>query len=220
PRGRRCAAAGRRAKAVRLWDVASGQEIRQLPGHHGAVTAVAFAPDGRAAYSGSTDTTLLAWDVTTMSQGGKLPPIVLNAGLAETLWNDLAATDAHKAHRAVWTLVAAGEAAARELKKPVYLLDPKKVEQYIADLDSNKFAVREKARKELELMGKWIEGPLRNALKEPPSIEVRRRVELLLKKLAPGPNTITLDQERWRTVRVCGVLEQVGDAAAREQLAA
>src|SRR5262249_62330574 len=141
PRGRRCAAAGRRAKAVRLWDVAPGQEIRQLRGPHGAVTAVAFAPDGRAAYSGSTDTTLLAWDVTTMSQGGKLPPIVLNAGLAETLWNDLAATDAHKPHRAVWTLVAAGEAAARELKKRVYLLDPKKGAQYNADLDSHQFGV-------------------------------------------------------------------------------
>jgi hypothetical protein len=117
--------------------------------------------------------------------------------------------------------VAGGDAAVKELRKRVYLQDPKKVEQYISDLDSNKFAVRETATKELERMGKWIEGPLRSALKDPPSIEVRRRVELLLKKIEPNtPNAITLDQERWRTVRVCGILEQVASAEARQQLEA
>src|SRR5262245_51137625 len=32
---------------LRLWDFASGNELRRLVGHSGIVTAVAFSPDGR-----------------------------------------------------------------------------------------------------------------------------------------------------------------------------
>lgn len=70
---------------VRLWDVASGQEIqwdretgaqvlvseelvadtRAMVGHNGDVDSVAFSPDGRLAVSGSKDFTAIIWDVAT-----------------------------------------------------------------------------------------------------------------------------------------------------------
>ena len=34
-------------KTARLWDAATGREIRRLEGHGAWVTSVAFAPDGR-----------------------------------------------------------------------------------------------------------------------------------------------------------------------------
>ena len=37
---------------IRLWDVSSGQCIRVLMGHSGAVSALAFAPNGRTLLSG------------------------------------------------------------------------------------------------------------------------------------------------------------------------
>jgi WD40 repeat protein len=50
---------------VRLWDVASGKPGRTLTGHTAAVTAIAFAPDGKTVASGSADRTARLWDVST-----------------------------------------------------------------------------------------------------------------------------------------------------------
>jgi len=49
---------------LRLWDFATGRELRTFTGHTDTVSSVAFAPDGRTALSGSFDTTLKLWDLT------------------------------------------------------------------------------------------------------------------------------------------------------------
>jgi WD40 repeat protein len=48
---------------IRLWEVASGREIRRLAGHRDAVTSVRFSPDGLLAVSGSEDHTARVWEV-------------------------------------------------------------------------------------------------------------------------------------------------------------
>jgi len=48
---------------LRLWDVATGKEIRSFAGHTGGVSSIAFSPDGSFALSGSWDDTLRLWDV-------------------------------------------------------------------------------------------------------------------------------------------------------------
>jgi WD40 repeat protein len=50
-------------KALRLWDLASGREIKKFQGHVGEVKSVAIAPDGRTALSGSLDGTIRLWDL-------------------------------------------------------------------------------------------------------------------------------------------------------------
>jgi WD40 repeat protein len=52
-------------KMIKLWDAATGRELRSFTGHRGTVDAVAFSPDSRFALSGSDDDTLRLWDVTT-----------------------------------------------------------------------------------------------------------------------------------------------------------
>lgn len=51
--------------ALRLWDTATGREVRLLNGHKGDITCLAFAPDGRLAVSGGVDKTLRLWEVQT-----------------------------------------------------------------------------------------------------------------------------------------------------------
>ena len=82
PDGRR-ALSGGADKVVRLWDLESGDLIRELKGHTEWVFSVAFSPDGRRAYSTSggfmsdiwhdgTDSAIRVWDVETGQEVRKL----------------------------------------------------------------------------------------------------------------------------------------------------
>ena len=43
---------------VRIWDAASGEQLKQLDGHSADVCSVQFSPDGSKIVSGSTDKTV------------------------------------------------------------------------------------------------------------------------------------------------------------------
>jgi hypothetical protein len=49
-------------QTVRLWDVASGQEVAHLPSHTSYIWSLAFSPDGQTLVSGSGDSTVRLWD--------------------------------------------------------------------------------------------------------------------------------------------------------------
>jgi WD40 repeat protein len=63
PDGKVIAAGNREDHAIRLWDVTTGRERAVLRGHEGIVTALHFSPDGRLLLSGSTDHTILLWEM-------------------------------------------------------------------------------------------------------------------------------------------------------------
>ena len=56
---------GSRDKTLKLWDLATGKELRSFTGHPGSFYSVAISPDGRTALSGSEDNTLKLWDLAT-----------------------------------------------------------------------------------------------------------------------------------------------------------
>jgi hypothetical protein len=60
----RLLASGSADKTIKLWDVATGREVRTLTGHIDDVNSVAFSPDGRLLASGSLlDATIKLWDI-------------------------------------------------------------------------------------------------------------------------------------------------------------
>jgi WD40 repeat protein len=59
--------------SVRLWEVATGREVRRFTGHKSFIHSVAFSPDGRRALSGSLDLCACLWDVSTGEELRRFP---------------------------------------------------------------------------------------------------------------------------------------------------
>lgn len=65
PDGRQAVAAYDQARVLILWDLETGEEIRRFTGHTDYLLAVDYSPDGKYLASGSSDNTVLVWDVQT-----------------------------------------------------------------------------------------------------------------------------------------------------------
>ena len=59
----RLAVSASQDNTLKVWEVASGRELRTLKGHTGVVYGVAMSGDGRLAVSASDDWTLKVWEV-------------------------------------------------------------------------------------------------------------------------------------------------------------
>jgi WD40 repeat protein len=207
------------AARVLVYDVATGAEVAKFVGHEGQVSRLAFAPDGKTLVSGSTDSTALVWDLAAARKelNAAAWPADGNAGP----WEDLASADGEKAHRAAWTLITNPEKAAALLKdrvKPGFDVMDREVARLIPDLDSDEFAVREKASKALATLGELAVPALEKAKNDKPSAEAKRRIENLLES-SKGKG---FDPGRARSGRALEVLEALGTTEAKallEQLA-
>jgi WD40 repeat protein len=189
-----------------LIDMLTGQEIRRLTGA-GWVVRMAFSPDGRKLVTAS-DTAPLVWDVIPR---GKDP-------ITEVLWQNLGG-DVATAYRAIASCIDAPEKAVPFLARlrPVPHVDAKNVQAWIGNLGSKDYAIREKATAVLRSLEPLPEGPLRERLKDQPPLEMRRRIEQLLR----------LTEEEWRptptelrVMRGIQILESIGNEPARRVLVA
>src|SRR5262249_11813641 len=146
----------------------------------GKANALAFTPDGKTLISAGDDTTLLFWDVAAVTardrSAERLAPKEWDA-----LWADLCGPDAARAHRAIGRLSAAPSATVPALKKwlrPTPAADGARLAKLVRDLDADEFAVREKASRELRLLGDLARAALeRERGRADLPLELRRRLD-------------------------------------------
>jgi dipeptidyl aminopeptidase/acylaminoacyl peptidase len=210
PDGRMLATSGSN-RTVRLWELASGRQRLQFNGHDEATCWSTFSPDGRVLAAVAEDAPVYLFDV-----AGHLeywpPPTPAEL---EQAWTDLHSEDAAVAFRAMRRLAAAPAQALPFLRLrlgPVQAADPKRVRRLVADLDSDDFAVREKATAELVKLGDRAVGALHQVLKETTSAEAGRRIQEVLR----GRGNLT--PEHLLATRAAEVLESIGTPEARQLL--
>jgi hypothetical protein len=154
---------------------------------------------------------------------GQLRPAKLSDQEVKSLWADLASVDAARAGRAVWTLAAAPAQVFPLLRQHLQAAAPvgPGIDRFIADLDSDTLAVRQKAMDELAKLGEAAGPAMRQALTKPTStLEQRRRLEQLLESLQGGGETFPLSGEKLRLQRALEVLGQLDTSEARQLLEA
>jgi hypothetical protein len=197
--------------AIHLWEAATGKEIRTFRGHRAVVTFLAFNHDDRRLASASQDRTVLIWDAT-----GSPGRLTTDAALAES-WKALTFDDAKRAHDAVWALARTPDKSIPFLKARLHPVKPvsrEQIERWIQELDSDQFAVREKATAELQKLGELAEPALRRVLEGKPTLEQRRRIEPMLAELDAKPSS----GKALRSLRAVRVLEHAGTVEARQLL--
>jgi HEAT repeat protein len=116
----------------------------------------------------------------------------------------------------MWQLAADPEGTItllRERLRPVARPEPGRVARLLAALDSEKFAERERATRELETLEETAAVELRQTLARKPSLEIRRRVEALLERLNHLPTRAQL-----QALRAIETLERIGTPEAKQVL--
>ncbi len=219
PDGKLIASAGR-DKTVRIWETATGKQVMNFTGHIAPVNAVAFSLDGKTLTSAGADTTILLWSIDPWVQlAHQTPPAKMDMNKPTELWDQLklAGDTTADAYKVMWVLVHSGDKAVDLLDKRLKpeRIDREKVKRLIDDLDDNKYAVRKRASEELTVLGRVIESDIREALKDPTSLEAKVRLKAVLDVVSsPLFNT----PESLRNCRSVQVLELIGTAKARRVL--
>jgi hypothetical protein len=143
----------------------------------------------------------------------------LTAAEIECHWRSLGSEDVDEVAEAMEWLKRSPEAGSltiaflRRHLQPEPPPDPGYLHKLIADLADDKFAVRERAQKELQQIGDVARPALQQEMKATSSAEVRRRAQNILE--AP----LLLPAERRQAIRAVEILEYFATANARQLLA-
>ena len=166
--------------------------------------------------AGMRDSTIVIWEVGQFHRKLKVAP-KLSSDALESCWTDLVSDNASRAHRTIGVLVGVPQQAVPLLRSklmPTPVADRGKIQQWIAELNSESFAVRQSATQQLLKLDEQAQAPLQTALKGTLSLESRRRLEQILDTISNNPP----DPGAVRMTRAVTILERIGSPEAQAVL--
>jgi WD40 repeat protein len=181
-------------------------------GHTGKIHALAFSPDSKTLASAGLDSIIYLWDATGNNQ------VARRAFTEEQqlqLWADLQQEDARKGFQAMSQLLAQPRDGLALLKKQLSPatnrpLTIDEIHKFIADLNDDRFKVREQATERLQGQGIAVVPELKKTLEKDVSLEVRVRIGRILHVIENRQRR----PEELRFVRAVEVLERIADDEA------
>ncbi|HYV34329.1 MAG TPA: WD40 repeat domain-containing protein [Gemmataceae bacterium] len=211
-----------------LWlsDHSTGKKLLELdsPLNDPFLVAGLAPPDGRTLVAATLErdslqrkgTRVVLLDVSDLHEKERARVAKLSPKGLDEFWADLAGADDRKAHIAMFCLTLLPQqdflAFMKKHIPTIGVVDPKRINQFLDDLDSEKYAVRHAAQTELELLGGEIEPAIRNALQGNLTLEKKRRLEDIAKKVQGRP----VGGGTARGLRVLDLLEHNGAPDARK----
>jgi WD40 repeat protein len=201
--------------SIGVLELCSGQMRCEFVGHKGGVSRLVFSADGRSLASAGTDTSILIWNV---RAAGRQPDGESRVD-AQLTWRHLSSSDAKKAHQAIVDLVRCPQDALALFRTRLptgkrHAVNGSKLDTLILQLNNKDFRARQNAMQELERFGPAIVPKLRRADQQTTSLELSRRIQLLLQKIKASERS----SENLRRRRAIEVLELINSAAARDML--
>jgi hypothetical protein len=197
--------------------MATGKEVLSVKDHGDWVSCVAFSPDGSKLASCGSDGLVVVWDIGKRIRGKPLPTQPLTVAELTDHWSTLSNSDPARGYVALETLSAVPKQSVPFIKdqfRRIPTADAKRIRERIADLNDKNFNTRDKATRELRLLGEVAGPALEKARAKEPTLEMKLRINQLLALLEPGK----MAPERLRLLRTIQVLEKIGNAEARALL--
>jgi WD40 repeat protein len=199
---------------VHLWEVASQTERARFEGQKGVVTSLAFSPASTTLASGAEDGTIWLRDVRRRAGTASTTRARRSDDELTAYWRSLTELDAKKVEQAMQVLIDGGPksvAVIRRLCKPVTTPPETEIDALIRNLDSEQFALRNRATAELGELGELARPAIEKALEGKPLLEKRQRLQGLL-RASRSLAWSRRDLQFWRTIEV---LERIGTPEAQ-----
>jgi hypothetical protein len=201
--------------SVHLWNLRTGQELPPLVGHQGQVTALIFTADGRRLLSLDTGGMKLEWDARRLAAAGTGKLRAPDDSEMNDLWESLADADPFQTYRTARLLATDPQRALAFLQgrlQPVPAGNTQQIAQLVADLQNPSGAVRRKAMAGLRQHGEPALGALLKMAQNNQGFN--QNVSMMINKLDSVHHT----PDRQRSVKAVQVLEQIGNAEAKQLL--
>jgi WD40 repeat protein len=198
-----------------LRDLGTGKLLARLGGHRSWVEQTVFSDDGAHLATVGGDNTVLVWDVPALRKAQAARRVPLSAVELQNLWQALGAGPPETTLDVFDRLVEAPRAAVAFLQERLTPVSDAGLAAWVVDLGSAAFLKRDQAMQGLRRMEFAAAAALKKVLAGNPPLELRRRVETLLKELEEPAGSHHL--RRWRAVTM---LEQIDSPAARRLLEA